>query len=216
MWCKRWWGAQKVEDAMAMNEDEEVINGLLQEIEKLERKLLPLVKIVAEKDKEIAGINRDIDNIPSRQELTQYEKRFTELYEQVSWKFEETKLNYNKYNVLSEKAKYLNKETDLMKSIEEQIVDVLAPRSPDETKEALAEGIRDIVDKVLLNKKRVYDELSQEQAMLDARIQQYAQLVSVQRAYFQSIKELQEEFNKNEQLINKADTMERALMDAEA
>ena len=45
-------------------------------------------------------VERKIDEVPSRTELTQYQRQFVELYEQMGTKFTETKNYYNSYNTL--------------------------------------------------------------------------------------------------------------------
>lgn len=60
------------------------------ETEKLKRLRLALAK----KTQEIHLVKRKIDDIPTRTELVQYERRFVELYEQVAAKLEETRRYY--------------------------------------------------------------------------------------------------------------------------
>jgi uncharacterized coiled-coil DUF342 family protein len=64
--------------------------------------------------REIAMVQRKIDEIPSRTELQQYQRQFVELYEQVSSKFTETRKYYNSYNTLSDTRQFLQKEVLLL------------------------------------------------------------------------------------------------------
>ncbi|KAJ9449423.1 Coiled-coil domain-containing protein 93-like protein [Diplonema papillatum] len=207
---------EKILEAHTMSEDEEVIAALQEQVQKVHGKLLPLIRIVADRDRDVAGVNRSIDKYPTRAELAQYEKRFTELYEQISWKYEETKSYYNMYNTLAEKQKNLQTEADLMKDIEQQITDILGPKQPNETKQALADGIKDVVEKVRTKQRKVADKLTEGQKQLRAKVDDHASHVSVQRSYLQAIKELQEEFSRNETLRNKIETMSVAVESAEA
>jgi hypothetical protein len=52
--------------------------------------------------------------------VNQYEKRFVELYEQVTAKLEETRRYYDVFNTLQETKKLLQKEISLLNSIESQ------------------------------------------------------------------------------------------------
>jgi len=54
-------------------------------------KLNKLRQLLAKKTQEAQLIKRKIDEIPTRTELVQYERRFVELYEQVAAKLEETR-----------------------------------------------------------------------------------------------------------------------------
>ena len=83
-------------------------------------KLQELLHKVAKQNRAISNTQRKIDTIPTRAELVQYERRFVELYDQVRWKFEETKQYYVRYNTLSETINYLKKEMDLLDSIHEK------------------------------------------------------------------------------------------------
>ena len=66
--------------------------------------------IQARKNREIAAVQRKIDEVPSRAELSQYQRRFVELYNQVSSTHRETKQFYTLYNTLDDTKLYLNKE----------------------------------------------------------------------------------------------------------
>ena len=67
--------------------------------------------------REMAGYQRLLDDIPSKAELIQYQKRFVELYNQMSFKYTETKHQYALYNTLSDTKSYMEKEISLLNSI---------------------------------------------------------------------------------------------------
>mgnify|MGYP001092721697 CR=1 FL=1 len=73
-------------------------------------KLQEIRQLAAKKNREIAMVQRKIDEIPSRTELQQYQRQFVELYEQVSSKFTETRKYYNSYNTLNDTRQFLQKE----------------------------------------------------------------------------------------------------------
>jgi uncharacterized coiled-coil protein SlyX len=104
---------------------------------------------LAKKNRAIATYARQLDDIPERFELTQYQRRFMELYNQgtlrynlfkvnrnfflnilhnitikfyyisVSIKHKETKQYYSLYNTLDDKKLYLSKELSLLNSIQD-------------------------------------------------------------------------------------------------
>ncbi len=47
--------------------------------------------MLAKRNLEISRIVRSLDDVPSRAELVQYERRFAELYEEVAGKLEENR-----------------------------------------------------------------------------------------------------------------------------
>jgi hypothetical protein len=85
-----------------------------QEIEDMYGKVLKkynhLRQLLAEANQEVASSIRVIDDIPTRTELIQYERRFVELYQQVAWKLEETRKYYDMYNTLETTLQFLQKE----------------------------------------------------------------------------------------------------------
>jgi phytoene/squalene synthetase len=78
-----------------------------------------LRQLLAETNLEIANTSRAIDDVPTRTELIQYERRFSEQYQQVAWKLEETRKYYAMYNTLDSTLGFLQKEVKLLNSISE-------------------------------------------------------------------------------------------------
>ncbi|XP_074114530.1 coiled-coil domain-containing protein 93 isoform X2 [Cotesia typhae] len=74
---------------------------------------------LAKKNRACVLLTRQLDNVPRRFELTQYQRRFMELYNQVSAKHKETKQYYTLYNTLDDSKLYLNKELSLLNSIQD-------------------------------------------------------------------------------------------------
>ena len=62
-------------------------------------------------------LKRKIDDVASRAELVQYERRFVVLYEQIASNLEETRRYYTKYNTLTDTPKFLTKEISILNSI---------------------------------------------------------------------------------------------------
>ena len=75
--------------------------------------------LLGRKGQEISAMARRIDDIPTRTELIQYERRFVELYELVSLKLEETRKYFTTYNTLNETRDYHDRETRLIGSIKD-------------------------------------------------------------------------------------------------
>jgi hypothetical protein len=76
-----------------------------------------LRSFLAETNLEVSNSARIIDDIPTRSELIQYERRFVELYQQVAWKLEETRKYYAMYNTLDTSLSFLQKNVKILDSI---------------------------------------------------------------------------------------------------
>lgn len=72
---------------------------------------------LAKKNRSVISLQRQLDNIPDNTELAQYQKRFLELYNNMSLKHKETKQFYALYNTLNDTHLYLEKELTLLNSI---------------------------------------------------------------------------------------------------
>lgn len=72
---------------------------------------------LAKKNRAVISLQRQLDNIPDNTELAQYQKRFLELYNNISVKHKETKQFYALYNSLNDTHLYLEKELTLLNSI---------------------------------------------------------------------------------------------------
>jgi hypothetical protein len=75
---------------------------------KVMKKYNGLRSLLAETNLEVSNSARVIDDIPTRSELIQYERRFVELYQQVAWKLEETRKYYAMYVLYSVSLLFLS------------------------------------------------------------------------------------------------------------
>ena len=66
-------------------------------------------QLLAESNREVAEKIRVIDDVPTRTELMQYERRFAELDKQVKWKKDEIKKYSALYSILETKLALLQK-----------------------------------------------------------------------------------------------------------
>ncbi|XP_036820958.1 coiled-coil domain-containing protein 93-like [Oncorhynchus mykiss] len=99
-------------------EDEKERSQLIDKQYNTDRDKLQKIRLMmAWRNREIAILQRKIDEVPSRAELNQYQKRFIELYGQVSATHKETKQFFTLYYTLDDKKVYLEKEVNLLNSI---------------------------------------------------------------------------------------------------
>ena len=181
------------EDAQRMAEIEETYEADLAKHQKIRAML-------AAKNRALATLERKIDDIPTRTELIQYERRFIELYEQVASKTEETRKYFNTYNTLSDTKTYYVKETSILNSIHEGFHSALGSKTG---KDKLLQSIDNIITGVKGNKARVDTKLSEEKERSGELTEQYSALAEKQRAYFKAVSVFQEECHKNEYMLSK-------------
>ncbi|XP_078320477.1 coiled-coil domain-containing protein 93-like isoform X2 [Crassostrea virginica] len=164
-------------------------------------KLHKIRLLLARKTREIAVLQRKIDDVPSRAELSQYQRRFIELYSQVAATHTETKQFYTLYNTLDDTKLYLNKEVSLLNSIHDNFRQAMANPG---AKEQFLKQFENIVEGIKQNKAKLEKRKQEEKMKRDQLNDQYLDLVEKQRLYFKTVKEFKEECRKNEMLLSKA------------
>ncbi|CAB1328820.1 unnamed protein product [Coregonus sp. 'balchen'] len=166
-------------------------------------KLQKIRLLMAQRNREIAILQRKIDEVPSRAELTQYQKRFIELYGQVSATHKETKQFFTLYNTLDDKKVYLEKEVNLLNSIHDNFQQAMASLGAKEQflrqMEQIVEGIKQSCIK--MEKKKQENKMRRDQLN-----DEYLELLDKQRLYFKTVKDFKEECRKNEMLLSKLRT----------
>ncbi|KAJ3591949.1 hypothetical protein NHX12_007079 [Muraenolepis orangiensis] len=151
-----------------------------------EKRLLKIRLLMARRNREIAILQRKMDEVPSRAELTQYQKRFIELYSQVSATHKETKQFFTLYNTLDDKKVYLEKEVNLLNSIHDNFQQAMSSSG---AKEQFLRQMEQIVEGIKQNRIKLNDD--------------YLELLDKQRLYFKTVKDFKEECRKNEMLLSK-------------
>ncbi|XP_041961026.1 coiled-coil domain-containing protein 93 [Alosa sapidissima] len=163
-------------------------------------KLQKIRLLMARRSREITVLQRKMDEIPSRAELTQYQKRFVELYSQVSATHKETKQFFTLYNTLDDKKVYLEKEVNLLNSIHDNFQQAMASAGAREQflrqMEQIVEGIKQ--SRIKNEKKKQENKMRRDQLN-----DEYLELLDKQRLYFKTVKDFKEECRKNEMLLSK-------------
>ncbi|KAM4626437.1 coiled-coil domain-containing protein 93 [Discoglossus pictus] len=168
---------------------------------KAEREKLQKIRLLlARRNREIAILQRKIDEVPSRAELTQYQKRFIELYGQVSATHKETKQFFTLYNTLDDKKVYLEKEVNLLNSIHDNFQTAMASSG---TREQFLRQMEQIVDGIRQSRNKMEKKKQENKMRRDQLNDEYLELLEKQRLYFKTVKEFREECRKNEILLTK-------------
>ncbi|GBM68132.1 Coiled-coil domain-containing protein 93 [Araneus ventricosus] len=163
-------------------------------------KLQKIRMLLAWKNREIATLQRKFDEVPSRAELSQYQKRFVELYNQVAAKHKETLQFYTLYNTLEDTRMYIMKEVDLLNSIQENFTEAMASQA---SKVEFLAQLETIVERILQNKAKVEKKKLEEKKQRDMLNDQLLDLIEKQRLYFKTVKDFKEECRKNEIVVAK-------------
>lgn len=182
-------------------DEKKEMNMLIDEQYTTDREKLQKIRLLmARRNREIAILQRKIDEVPSRAELTQYQKRFIELYSQVSATHKETKQFFTLYNTLDDKKVYLEKEVNLLNSIHDHFQQAMASSGSKEQflrqMEQIVEGIKQ--SRIKMEKKRQENKMRRDQLN-----DEYLELLDKQRLYFKTVKDFKEECRKNEMLLSK-------------
>uniref|UniRef100_A0A673YTQ0 Coiled-coil domain-containing protein 93 n=1 Tax=Salmo trutta TaxID=8032 RepID=A0A673YTQ0_SALTR len=185
-------------------EDEKERSQLIEKQYNTDREKLQKIRLLmARRNREIAVLQRKIDEVPSRAELTQYQKRFIELYGQVSATHKETKQFFTLYNTLDDKKVYLEKEVNLLNSIHDNFQQAMASSGAKEQflrqMEQIVEGIKQ--SRIKMEKKKQENKMRRDQLN-----DEYLELLDKQRLYFKTVKDFKEECRKNEMLLSKLRT----------
>lgn len=182
------------------SEDKERVSLIDRQYNADKEKLHKIRLLLAKKNREISGLQRRIDEVPSRAELSQYQRRFVELYNQVASKHRETKQFFTLYNTLDDTKLYLNKEVQLLNSIHDNFRQAMSSPA---NKEAFLKQFEQIVEGVKQNKVKAEKKRQDEKMKRDQLSDQLLDLVEKQRLYFKTVKDFKEECRKNELLLSK-------------
>ncbi|KHN71170.1 Coiled-coil domain-containing protein 93 [Toxocara canis] len=92
-------------------------------------------------NRRIAVEQRRLDSMPSQIEINQYQRRIIELYNQMAAKHRETKQFYTLHNTLIDVKTYMQREIDLLNSID----DVQQLTSKETYKDSFIENLENVL-----------------------------------------------------------------------
>uniref|UniRef100_A0A1A9X4Z1 Coiled-coil domain-containing protein 93 n=1 Tax=Glossina brevipalpis TaxID=37001 RepID=A0A1A9X4Z1_9MUSC len=163
-----------------------------------EKERIRILKLqVAKRNRGIVAIQRQLDNIPDRTELAQYQRRFHELYNEMSAKHLETKQYYTFYNTLNDKKRYMEKELSLLNSICEAYNEGMMSSHG---REEFIKQFETIVNGVKQTESKVRAKYNEEKRRCDMLNEELQGLLELQRQYATAVKQLTRECQRCEQL----------------
>lgn len=153
---------------------------------------------LAKKTRMVLELERKIDSVPSRAELSQYQRRFVELYNQISGKQTETQNYYDMYNNLGKQRDFLEKEIKLMNSIQEGFEH---SSESQHSKYHYVGQLEDILKGAKDALKQAQEKMEKQEQAKDELVKKKQELMKDQNQYFSLVKKIQDEVKKNE-IIN--------------
>ncbi|XP_030752713.1 coiled-coil domain-containing protein 93 isoform X2 [Sitophilus oryzae] len=171
---------------------------MLADIAELTDKIKLLRLNLAKKNQIVAKLQRQLDDVPNRAEMNQYQKRFLELYNQVAAKHKETKQYYTLYNTLEDKRRYMQKELSIMNSISDNYPEAMQSSS---SKEEFMTQFKNIVDGVKQNRLKIERQVYEQRKKKDQLNSVLQGLLELQRTYAAGVKQLTLECAKYETLL---------------
>lgn len=182
-----------------VNQDEETLR--LNEIEQMHAQMAAKHKemkvALARQTREVQLKMRQIDEVPTRIELIQYEKRFLELYEEVALTLDETRKYFCTYNTLQTTQEFLEREISLINSISENFDVAMSSKAATQAFFTQLEGIIQNVQGTVTKQQTQRGDHQKNVETLDSK---YQLLLEKERTYVNAIREFQKECEKNEKL----------------
>ncbi|CAH0478228.1 unnamed protein product [Peronospora belbahrii] len=179
------------EDTLRLNEIEHMHAQMAQKYKDM--------KLAAAKQTRAVHLKmKQIDEIPARIELVQYEKRFVELYDEVALTLDETRKYYCIYNTIKTTHEFLEKEISLINSISENFDTAMSSKTATQAFFMQIENIIQSVRGTLSKQQAVRDD---HQFSLETLESKYKLLLEHERKYVNAICEFQKECEKNEKLL---------------
>ncbi|XP_044732184.1 coiled-coil domain-containing protein 93 isoform X2 [Chrysoperla carnea] len=187
-----------IQDTKNNVEKKPVSTELQQQLDDIKQKVQNQRLTLAKRNRVIAAYQRQLDDIPSRAELAQYQRRFLELYNQVASKHKETKQYFTLYNTLNDTKMYISKELSLLNSIFDNYPEAMCTNTG---KEEFLNELNRIVESVKQTKAKVETRCAEEQNSRDNLSNQLQGLIAEQRKYVALVRQLSIECRRNEALI---------------
>jgi hypothetical protein len=190
------------------------ISALDVEIKQLQEKITEILRAKARAETRLfrarvttAGISREQasearldEESPLARELVQYERRFGELYEQMTLKSDEHRRHLATFNYLAAQVKYIEEHLSLLASVKEGF---RAAKNNVSSAKEFASQLPPIVMEFKKGVIRSKGKLQEACSKLDEAGTELTMLSSKQRSYYKAVRELQESFQEFEALSNK-------------
>ena len=162
-----------------------------------EQKYQKIRNILAKKTREISAFQRNIDDIPSRAELAQYQRRFVELHKLVSATLTITRQYFTLYNTLNDTQIFLNKELQLLNLLYEKFDTALTSHN---NKEIYIKHLFRFLCETLSNLEKLEIKKNANKQLKDSLNDSLIMLLDQQRQYSKLVRDFGLQIRLNEEL----------------
>ncbi|OZC11979.1 hypothetical protein X798_01160 [Onchocerca flexuosa] len=176
---------------------ESVRNLSLEEKQHLANSRLEL----ADLNRQIAVQQRMLDNVPAQTEITQYQRRIIELYNQMASKHRETKQFYILHNTLVDIKMFMKKEVDMLNNID----DIQDLTSKQNYKDSFVDNLQKILKGVDASLDKVSTKQKELQERRDKLYGEYQYLLEKERLYYKRVDDFKNACQENEELKRKVE-----------
>ncbi|KAK8390211.1 hypothetical protein O3P69_013055 [Scylla paramamosain] len=152
---------------------------------------------LAGRTRRVEAMRRLLDDRPGRAELSQYQRRFIELSNQVAATHRETQQFYNMYNTLADTKVYMDKELSLLNSILDNMAVALGNSS---SMDEYLHQLETIVEGIRQNKMKLERRRTEERARKTNLSEELARLQDLNRQYAKTVHQLGQEIARSEAL----------------
>ena len=156
---------------------------------------------LAHKSKIVSDLERKLDQIPSAYELTQYQRRFVELDNQVSAEFSETQKFVILFNTLVDQKSFIEREVSLLESILENIPTIKYANSA--AKSNFLDKLSKLLQGVEQSKNTLEKNFKEQDKKRQDANNELNKLLDEQRQYTLLVRDMKDEMKKNQILVDK-------------
>jgi len=168
------------------------------------KKLAKLKMELSKLSRENMELERTLDSVPMKAELSQYQKRFLELNQQISTKHTETQNFYDMFNNLGDQKFYIEKEISLLNTLQENLAGCTTGQI---NKYALLRTIEELLTGVKGAKERVEEKLTQQLAVKSTHLKEKARLNGERETFYSLLQQIQKEMNNMDILARKMEVL---------
>ena len=162
-----------------------------------EQKFTRARNLLAKKTREIASLQRKLDDCPSRAELAQYQRRFVELHKQVSATLTETRQYFTLYNTLNDTQIFLDKESQLLNILYDKFATAMTSNS---NKDIYFKHLDQFLDETKCNFERLESKKNTKKRAKDLLNDSLLFFLDQQRQYSKLVRDFGTQIRRNEEL----------------
>eukprot|EP01029_Cantina_marsupialis_P013693 TRINITY_DN303382_c0_g1_i1.p1 TRINITY_DN303382_c0_g1~~TRINITY_DN303382_c0_g1_i1.p1 ORF type:complete len:815 (-),score=315.34 TRINITY_DN303382_c0_g1_i1:174-2582(-) len=164
-----------------------------------------LLSLLSKKRRRFAMLCRVADDIPTRGELIQYERRLGELHGELGQKLDENRIHVSTYNTLHEKFNLLKQQDDLLVRVAEFAPKGVKVKS---NRQALVKNLTTYIERL---KSNLSEQAGLREQVFSERSKQELEFQSLQeknRSYIKAVRDFQEACDLNVQLLKELEKLE--------